>query len=149
MIPRFFIDRPIFAWVIAIIIVLGGLLALRQLPVASYPAVAPPALAINVTYPGASAKVIEETAIARSYASPGLLPPRRYSGVMPGKVLPRLIGKVEHIKIIDSHTRMPSTGWEKPANFFSSASLLLKVSSETSPGKRKVFLSSKVKFKLC
>ena len=64
MIPRFFIDRPIFAWVIAIIIVLGGMLALRQLPVASYPAVAPPALAISVNYPGASATVIEETAVA-------------------------------------------------------------------------------------
>src|SRR3989338_6544522 len=64
MIPKFFIDRPIFAWVIAIIIVLGGLLALRQLPVASYPAVAPPALAITVNYPGASAKVVEETAVA-------------------------------------------------------------------------------------
>jgi len=64
MIPKFFIDRPVFAWVIAIIIVLGGLLALRQLPVASYPAVAPPALTINVNYPGASAKVVEETAIA-------------------------------------------------------------------------------------
>jgi multidrug efflux pump len=64
MIPKFFIDRPIFAWVIAIIIVLGGLLALRQLPVASYPPVAPPALAISVNYPGASAKVVEETAVA-------------------------------------------------------------------------------------
>ena len=64
MLPRFFIDRPIFAWVIAIIIVLGGYLSLRQLPVASYPAVAPPALAINISYPGASAKVIEETAVA-------------------------------------------------------------------------------------
>jgi len=64
MLPRFFIDRPIFAWVIAIIIVLGGYLALRQLPVASYPSVAPPALSINVSYPGASARVIEETAIA-------------------------------------------------------------------------------------
>jgi Cation/multidrug efflux pump len=64
MIANFFIDRPIFAWVIAIIILLGGALALRQLPVASYPAVAPPALAITVNYPGASAKVVEETAIA-------------------------------------------------------------------------------------
>jgi hypothetical protein len=64
MIPKFFIDRPIFAWVIAIIIVLGGWLALRQLPVASYPPVAPPALAITVNYPGASAKVVEETAVA-------------------------------------------------------------------------------------
>jgi multidrug efflux pump len=64
MIANFFIDRPIFAWVIAIIIVLGGGLALRQLPVASYPPVAPPALAISVSYPGASAKVVEETAVA-------------------------------------------------------------------------------------
>lgn len=64
MLPRFFIDRPVFAWVIAIIIVLGGALALRQLPVASYPAVAPPALAISINYPGASATVIEETAVA-------------------------------------------------------------------------------------
>jgi multidrug efflux pump len=64
MLSNFFIDRPIFAWVIAIIILLGGGLALRQLPVASYPAVAPPALAITVTYPGASASVIEETAVA-------------------------------------------------------------------------------------
>jgi len=64
MIANFFIDRPIFAWVIAIIILLGGALSLRQLPVASYPAVAPPALAITVNYPGASAKVVEETAVA-------------------------------------------------------------------------------------
>ncbi|MBK8119688.1 MAG: efflux RND transporter permease subunit [Sulfuritalea sp.] len=64
MFAKFFIDRPIFAWVIALIILLGGGLALRQLPVASYPAVAPPALAVTVTYPGASAQVVEETAIA-------------------------------------------------------------------------------------
>ncbi len=64
MLPNFFIDRPIFAWVIAIIIVLGGYLSLRQLPVSAYPPVAAPALSINVTYPGASAKVVEETAVA-------------------------------------------------------------------------------------
>ena len=64
MFAKFFIDRPIFAWVIALIILLGGGLALRQLPVASYPAVAPPALAVTVSYPGASAQVVEETAIA-------------------------------------------------------------------------------------
>ncbi len=64
MLANFFIDRPIFAWVIALVILLGGGLALRQLPVASYPAVAPPALSITVNYPGAAAKVIEETAIA-------------------------------------------------------------------------------------
>ncbi|MEW6164257.1 MAG: efflux RND transporter permease subunit [Pseudomonadota bacterium] len=64
MFAKFFIDRPIFAWVIAIIILLGGSLALRQLPVASYPSVAPPALSISVSYPGASAQVVEETAVA-------------------------------------------------------------------------------------
>ncbi|MBK7685367.1 MAG: efflux RND transporter permease subunit [Rhodocyclaceae bacterium] len=63
MLARFFIDRPIFAWVIALIILLGGGLALRQLPVASYPAVAPPALAVNFSYPGASAQVIEESVV--------------------------------------------------------------------------------------
>jgi multidrug efflux pump len=61
---KFFIDRPIFAWVIALIILLSGVLALRNLPVASYPAVAPPALAITLNYPGASAQVVEETAVA-------------------------------------------------------------------------------------
>ncbi len=64
MLARFFIDRPIFAWVIALIILLGGGLALRQLPVASYPTVAPPALAISINYPGASAQIVEETAVA-------------------------------------------------------------------------------------
>ncbi|MDD5058611.1 MAG: efflux RND transporter permease subunit [Sideroxydans sp.] len=64
MLPRFFIDRPIFAWVIALIILLSGVLALRNLPVASYPSVAPPALSITLNYPGASAQVVEETAVA-------------------------------------------------------------------------------------
>jgi len=61
MFAKFFIDRPVFAWVIALIILLAGGLALKKLPVASYPAVAPPALAISVSYPGASAQVMEET----------------------------------------------------------------------------------------
>ena len=64
MLPRFFIDRPIFAWVIAIIIVLAGILALRKLPVSQYPTVAPPSIAFNITYPGASAQVIEDTVTA-------------------------------------------------------------------------------------
>ena len=64
MLANFFIDRPIFAWVIALIILLSGSLALRNLPVTSYPAVAPPALAITISYPGASAQVVEETAIS-------------------------------------------------------------------------------------
>jgi multidrug efflux pump len=64
MFSKFFIDRPIFAWVIALVILLAGLLALRNLPVAQYPAVAPPALTVSINYPGASAQVVEETVIA-------------------------------------------------------------------------------------
>jgi The (Largely Gram-negative Bacterial) Hydrophobe/Amphiphile Efflux-1 (HAE1) Family len=58
---RFFIDRPIFAWVIAIIIMLAGLLSLLRLPISMYPEVAPPAVEIRATYPGASAKVVEDS----------------------------------------------------------------------------------------
>ncbi len=58
---QFFIDRPIFAWVIAIIIMLTGVLSIRQLPVSQYPAIAPPQVSINASYPGASAKTVEDT----------------------------------------------------------------------------------------
>ncbi|MDH7796694.1 MULTISPECIES: efflux RND transporter permease subunit [unclassified Beijerinckia] len=58
---RFFIDRPIFAWVIAIIIMVGGALAIRSLPVAQYPNIAPPAVAISAVYPGASAQTLQDT----------------------------------------------------------------------------------------
>jgi multidrug efflux pump len=58
---QFFIDRPIFAWVIAIIIMLAGALSITQLPVSMYPSIAPPTITINATYPGASAKVIEDS----------------------------------------------------------------------------------------
>ncbi len=58
---RFFIDRPIFAWVLAIIVMLAGALSILQLPVSQYPAIAPPAVTVNATYPGASAKTVEET----------------------------------------------------------------------------------------
>ena len=64
MFAKFFIDRPIFAWVIALIILLGGVLALKNLPVSQYPSVAPPALSISITYPGASAQVVENTTVA-------------------------------------------------------------------------------------
>ena len=60
---RFFIHRPIFAWVIAILIMLVGMIALKKLPVAQYPQVAPPQVAFNVTYPGASAQVVEDTVV--------------------------------------------------------------------------------------
>ena len=58
---RFFIDRPIFAWVIAIILMLAGILTLRGLPVEQYPDIAPPQVSINAMYPGASAKVVEDS----------------------------------------------------------------------------------------
>jgi HAE1 family hydrophobic/amphiphilic exporter-1/multidrug efflux pump len=58
---RFFIDRPIFAWVIAIIISIAGALAIFGLPVSQYPAVAPPAITVQASYPGASARTLEET----------------------------------------------------------------------------------------
>jgi hydrophobe/amphiphile efflux-1 (HAE1) family protein len=58
---NFFIDRPIFAWVIAIVIMLGGALAVRTLPVAQYPSIAPPAISIQVVYPGASAETVQAT----------------------------------------------------------------------------------------
>ena len=59
--PNFFIDRPIFAWVIAIIIMLAGGLAILKLPVAQYPTIAPPAVTISASYPGADAKTVQDT----------------------------------------------------------------------------------------
>ncbi|MBK7592467.1 MAG: efflux RND transporter permease subunit [Betaproteobacteria bacterium] len=59
--PRFFIDRPIFAWVIAIVIMLAGALSIMRLPVSQYPPIAPPAIVINAFYPGASAKTVEDS----------------------------------------------------------------------------------------
>ena len=60
---RFFIDRPIFAWVLAILMMMAGVLALLNLPVAQFPPLAPPAVAITVTYPGASAETVESTVV--------------------------------------------------------------------------------------
>jgi multidrug efflux pump len=57
----FFIDRPVFAWVIAIIIMLAGVLAIRGLPIEQYPQVAPPTVSINASYPGASAETVENS----------------------------------------------------------------------------------------
>ncbi len=61
---RFFIDRPVFAWVIALLIMLAGLVSLTVLPVSQYPAIAPPSIEISATYPGASAQVVEDTVSA-------------------------------------------------------------------------------------
>ncbi|MEO6969237.1 MAG: multidrug efflux RND transporter permease subunit [Rhodanobacteraceae bacterium] len=57
--PNFFIDRPVFAWVVAILIALGGLLTMRTLGVESYPSIAPPSITIGASYPGASASTAE------------------------------------------------------------------------------------------
>ena len=59
--PRFFIERPIFAWVIAIVIMLGGVFAIETLPVEQYPEIAPPSVTVSASYPGASAEVLENS----------------------------------------------------------------------------------------
>src|SRR3954463_5219937 len=64
MFSRFFIDRPIFAVVISLFIVLAGLAAMRVLPIAQYPEIAPPVVQVRAVYPGASARVLEETVAA-------------------------------------------------------------------------------------
>ena len=58
---RFFIDRPIFAWVIALVIMLAGGLSIMKLPISQYPTIAPPAVGISASYPGASAKTVEDS----------------------------------------------------------------------------------------
>ena len=74
---KFFIDRPIFAWVIAIFIIVLGGVAVSQLPIAQYPPVAPPSIVISATYPGASARTLEESVISiieqEMNGSPGLI----------------------------------------------------------------------------
>ena len=62
--PKFFIDRPIFAWVIAIFIMIAGVLGITQLPVTQYPSVASPTITLTATYPGASAKEMEDSVLA-------------------------------------------------------------------------------------
>lgn len=74
---RFFIDRPIFAWVIALFIMVIGAVSITQLPVAQYPNVAPPSIVINAAYPGASAQTLEDSVISvierEMNGSPGLV----------------------------------------------------------------------------
>src|SRR5215213_6160378 len=74
---RFFIDRPIFAWVIALFVIVLGAVSITQLPISQYPPVAPPAINISATYPGASARTLEESVISvieqEMNGSPGLM----------------------------------------------------------------------------
>jgi multidrug efflux pump len=60
---KFFIDRPVFAWVISIVIMLAGLLSISKLPIEQYPQVAPPSVSISANYPGASAQTVQDTVI--------------------------------------------------------------------------------------
>ena len=60
---KFFIDRPIFAWVVAIVLMMIGVLGIAQLPVSQYPTIAPPSIGIAVTYPGASAETVQDTVV--------------------------------------------------------------------------------------
>lgn len=61
MLSKFFLDRPVFAWVIAIIIMAVGMLAIYNLPISQYPPIAPPSIAIRAAYPGASAETVENS----------------------------------------------------------------------------------------
>ena len=74
---KFFIDRPIFAWVIALFLIVLGAVSITQLPIAQYPPVAPPAIVVSATYPGASARTLEESVITvieqEMNGSPGLI----------------------------------------------------------------------------
>jgi hypothetical protein len=74
---QFFIDRPIFAWVIALFIMVLGSVAITQLPVAQYPPVAPPSIIVSAVYPGASAQTLEDSVLAvierEMNGSPGLI----------------------------------------------------------------------------
>ena len=62
--PKFFIDRPVFAWVIALFILLAGALSIMRLPIAQYPNIAPPAIQVNATYPGATAQIVDESVVS-------------------------------------------------------------------------------------
>ncbi len=74
---QFFIDRPIFAWVIALFILVAGGVSIKQLPIAQYPTVAPPSIVLSTVYPGASAQTLEDTVISvieqEMNGSPGLI----------------------------------------------------------------------------
>ena len=69
MFSKFFIDRPVFAAVLSILIVIGGILAMLALPIAQFPEIAPPTVDIKARYPGASAQTVAEAVAAPCRAS--------------------------------------------------------------------------------
>ena len=82
MISRFFIDRPVFATVLSLVIVLAGLLAMRVLPISQYPQIVPPEVVVTATYPGANAQTIAETVAALAAGTP---PPPEAAALAPGR----------------------------------------------------------------
>lgn len=62
---RFFINRPIFAWVVALFIIIAGIVCITKLPISQYPTVAPPSITLSISYPGADAQTIEDTVLSR------------------------------------------------------------------------------------
>src|SRR5215471_6497492 len=64
MLSRFFIDRPIFAVVVSVVITLAGAIAVASLPVAQYPQITPPSVSVSISYPGASADIVAQTVAA-------------------------------------------------------------------------------------
>src|SRR5438045_9090678 len=74
---KFFIDRPVFAWVIALFILVMGAVSVTKLPIAQYPTVAPPTIVVSAVYPGASAQTLEDTVLSiieqEMNGSPGLI----------------------------------------------------------------------------
>src|SRR3954469_18575750 len=74
---KFFIDRPIFAWVIALFLIVVGAVSITKLPISQYPPVAPPAIVLTAVYPGASASTLEESVISvieqEINGSPGMI----------------------------------------------------------------------------
>ena len=71
MISKFFIDRPVFASVLSIVIILAGLAAMRVLPISQYPQIVPPEVVVSATYPGATAETVAATVAALTSAPPG------------------------------------------------------------------------------
>ena len=103
---QFFIDRPIFAWVIALFILVFGGVAIKQLPVAQFPTVAPPSIVLTAAYPGASAQTLEESVISvieqEMNGSPGLI---YFESVTPGQRR-----RLDHP---DLQHRRPSPTWPR------------------------------------
>lgn len=62
--PQFFIQRPVFAWVVALFIILVGVIAIPKLPIARYPSVAPPSVSINASYPGATPQTLNDAVLS-------------------------------------------------------------------------------------